>query len=373
MLAAGLGTASPATAQGKGPARVHVDEVRAVPLAQTAPVIGSLVATQSGVVAARVGAPVKGFLVEVGDRVERGDPLAMLNDEVLAARRAQAAAALAEARARLRTRREQLALARQELERVERLKSSAAFSQARYEDQRQEVAIASAEVASAEAEIDSAEADLRLAEINLKDTEVRAPYTGAITQRMVEAGAYVGVGEPLVRMVADQSLEVEVQVPYKRLAALNVGEEVDLVLEDGSRHTARIRAILPQENPQTRTRTVRAVPDFDAPNQPLASGQSVTVYVPLGDSRDVLSVHKDAVIRREGRASVFVYADGKAEVRPVQLGAEVGNRFEVVEGLDAGSLAIVRGNERLRPGDDVEIEKRLDGGGEAAASGSTAG
>jgi RND family efflux transporter MFP subunit len=367
VAAAGALLPPPAAAQGNGAARVLVDEVREVPLAQTAPVIGRLVATQSGVVAARVGAPVEAFLVEVGDRVERDQTLALLDDEVLSARRAQAAAALAEARARLATRREQLGLARQELQRLERLKSSAAFSQARYEDQRQEVAIAAAEVASAEASIDSAQADLQLAGINLKHAEVRAPYAGAVTQRMVEAGAYVGIGEPLVRMLADRSLEVEAQVPFNRLAVLKAGDVVDIELEDGSRHTARIRAVLPQENPQTRTRMVRAVPRFDAPHRPLASGQSVTVHVPLGDARNVLSVHKDAIIRGEGKATVFVHVDGKAEIRPVQLGAEVGNRFEVLEGLEPGAQAVVRGNERLRPGDDLKIEDTGEGKDGSAA------
>lgn len=356
-------------------ARVHVDAVRKVPLAQTVPVIGRLVATQRGVVAARVGGPVAAFLAEVGDRVKAGDPLALLDDEMLAARRAQMAAALAEAQARLATRREQLALARQELSRLERLKSSAAFSQARYEDKRQEVAIARAEVAAAEAAIRSARADLQVADIDLQRAEIQAPYAGVVTERMAEAGAYVGPGEPLLRMLADRSLEVEAQVPQSRLAGLDPGARVHIELDGGQRYEARIRAVLPQENPQTRTRTMRAVPVFDAAPGRLASGQSVTVHVPVGRAGQVLSVHKDAVIRREGQAVVFVYVDGTAEVRPVQLGKEVGNRFEVVEGLSAGELTVVRGNERLRPGDALKLEKRgapAAGSGEEPADGGSA-
>lgn len=368
---------APAFAQDGEAARVRVDAVRQVALTQTAPVIGRLVATLHGVVAARVGGPVAAFLVEVGDRVQAGDPLAMLDDEMLAARRAQAAAALAEARARLETRRERLALARQELDRLARLKSSAAFSQARYEDQRQEAAIARSEVAAAEAEIESARADLQVAEIDLKRAEIQAPYAGVVTERMAEAGAYAAAGEPMLRMLGDRSLEVEAQVPQSRLAGLHPGDTVHVELDDGRRHEARVRAILPQENPQTRTRTVRAVPAFDPAERRLASGQSVTVHIPVGRGQQVLSVHKDAVIRREGQAVVFVHADGKAEVRPVQLGKEVGDRFEVVEGLSGGELAVVRGNERLRPGDAIVIDKRdAPGAGrdtESAQGGSAAG
>jgi len=357
-----LTLAAPAAlGQNGGRAAVHVDPVRTVPLGESAPVLGRLVAIRAGAVAARVDAPVESFVVEVGDRVARGDTLVLLDDERLSAQRDQAAAALAEARARLQTSREELALARQALDRLTRLRDSAAFSQATFEDQRQEVAIARAEVASAEAAVASAEADLRLAAIDVKHAEVRAPYAGVVTTRPVEAGAYVTRGTTILRLVSDRSLEVEADVPFKRLSGLREGVKVDMALGDGRTFTGFVRALLPQENPRTRTRLVRFVPDFgpgDGDHR-YAAGESVTVSVPLGDSRTVLSVHKDAVIRRGDETMIFVYADGSAQVRPVRLGVEVGERFEVRDGLAAGDLAIVRGNERLRPGQPLAIEKRL--------------
>ena len=65
---------------------------------------------------------------------------------------------------------------------------------------------------------------------------------------------------------------------------------------------ARVRAILPEENPNTRTRTVRFVPAFEVGDTRLAGGQSVTVQVPVGVRRDVLSVHKDAIVRQGAQA-----------------------------------------------------------------------
>ena len=362
----------PALGQGGGRAAVHVDPVRPVPLSESAPVLGRLVATRAGAVAARVDAPVESFVVEVGDRVARGDTLVLLDDERLSAQRDQADAALAEARARLQTSREERALARQALDRLTRLRDSAAFSQASFEDQRQEVAIARAEVASAEATVARAEADLRLAAIDVKHAEIRAPYAGVVTERPIEAGAYVTRGATVLRLVSDRKLEVEADVPVKRLAGLRVGAEVQMALADDRRFTGTVRAILPQENPRTRTRPVRFVPDFGpgGGDHRYAAGESVTVAVPLGDSRTVLSVHKDAVIRRGEETVIFVYADGSAQVRPVRLGAEVGERFAVLDGLTAGDLAVVRGNERLRPGQPLTIEKRL--GPAAGAAGEAA-
>ncbi len=351
-----------AEAQNRGAASVHVDEVRAVPLAQTAPTIGRLVSIQSGNVAARISGPIEAFLVEVGDRVERGETIALLDDQVLDARREEAESIVSEARARLNTAEQRHALAQQELQRLERLSDSAAFSQARYDDQRQQVAIERAEIGTARAAIQRAEAERRLAAINLSHAEIRAPYDGVITQRMLEAGAYVSVGDAVARMVSDRALEIEVDVPSRRLAGVDSGSTLTFALEDGSTHEAAVRAVLPEENPMTRTRTVRLVPQFAEPVERLAGGQSVTVRVPIGNDRRVLSVHKDAIVWQENEAVIFIHADGEAELRPLQLGMEVGDRFEVLDGLDGGELAVVRGNERLSPGDSINIGVRRDNG-----------
>jgi multidrug efflux pump subunit AcrA (membrane-fusion protein) len=70
----------------------------------------------------------------------------------------------------------------------------------------------------------------------------------------------------------------------------------------------------------------------------------------------VLSVHKDAVIKRGEVASVFVAKDDTAEERAVSLGEAVGSRYEVLAGLEEGELVVVRGNERLRTGDRLRID-----------------
>jgi len=66
-------------------------------------------------------------------------------------------------------------------------------------------------------------------------------------------------------------------------------------------------------------------------------------------------VHKDAIVRRQGQAFVYVAKDGQAQIRPVQLGAAVGGRFEVLGGLGPGEPVVVRGNERLRPGQQIAV------------------
>jgi len=334
---------------------VKVDPVVRLPLSQTVPVIGRLIARRLGAVAARVNAPVKAFRVAVGDRVKTGQIVAELDTATLRAQRDVVAGRLHEARAVLAVKQAELALAEQDFKRMEGLKASAAFSQARYDDANQRVVIGRAQAVEARSAIAGARADLELADINLRNATVRAPYPGVVTERLTEAGAYVQTGDPILRMIGDLDLEVEADVPFQNLSGLEPGTEVPMMLDDGTRHTAVVRAIVPSENPLTRTRAVRFVPNIGRVVEPLAHQQSVTLDIPIGPERTVLSVHKDAIIKRRGQDMVFVVVDGEVEARPVELGVAVGGRFEVREGLRAGEAVVVRGNERLKPGDKVLV------------------
>lgn len=341
-----------ALAQDRGPTLVGVDTVIEEDLAQTMPVIGRLVAQRSGVVASRINGPVGAFNVLVGDRVDAGDIIATLVDNALVARRDLWRAEVQEAESGVGTREAEVSLRRQELKRLEDLQDSSAFSPARVADKRQEVAIAQSELGEQRVAIGIARANLRLAEINLYNAEVRAPYSGVVAARHTEVGSYVDAGGPVVTLIDDRSLEIEADVPTNQVAGLTPGTLVTYRLGNGTSETAIVRATVPDENPLTRTRSVRftaALPDGAS----LAANQSATLSVPIGAPRRIVSVHKDAILERGGQRTVYIVIDGTAEVRPVLLGVAIGSRFEVLSGLERGDVVVVRGNERLRPGQAV--------------------
>lgn len=308
--------------------------------------------------------------VDAGDRVAAGDVILRIALDRISQTRNIAAAAVELANARVTTAKTELELANQELVRQQRLRQSAAFSQARYDDQVQTVQTKISEVAVAEAAVAAAVADLRLAEIDLRLAEVRAPYDGVIIERHTQRGAFVNTGDPVVTMVNDQDLEIAAEVPSNRVAGLTPGRSVRVSFGAGQTVDAFVRAVIPEENGLTRTRSVRftlALDDLLSDRElPLAANQSVTVEVPVGTIRNVVSVHKDAVIPRGNSSMVFVAEDGKAQPRPVKLGGSVGARFIVLEGLSVGDQTIVRGNERLRPGQAITIDPGTKGENEAS-------
>lgn len=327
---------------------VGVDRVIEEPLNQTMPVIGRLVARQSGVVAARTSGPVGEFNAQVGDRVTANQIVAVLIKDALEAHRDLWLAEVAKAKAAIGTSQAELKLREQELKRLHDLEKSAAFSQARLDDKAQEVAVAKSAISELRAALRIAEANLHLSEINLYNADVRVPYHGVITKRHTEIGAFVRAGDPLVTLIDDSTLEIDADVPTERIAGLTSGVTTPFQYGDGTNGIATVRAIIPDENPLTRTRSVRFTAILGS-DSPLAANQSVTLKIPVGARRTAITVHKDAVLNRGGRRLVYLALDGKAVIRPVELGEAVGTRFEVLRGLKPGDLTIVRGNERLFP------------------------
>ncbi len=320
---------------------VQVDAVISEPFGQTAPVIGRLVSRQAGVVAARIAGAVAQMHVHVGDHVEEGDLMAELVSDSLEVevRRREAALQRAEA---------ELAIRRNESERLRRLRNSAAFQQGQYEDKK-------LEVTTLESRVTEAKADLEIARLNLDYASIRAPYAGTVTLRQTEAGAFVPLGAPVVSLVNDESLEAEADIPSDRMAGLQPGGKV-IVEIAGVEVPATVRALVPVENPLTRTRAVRFTLDGDVETL-FTPNQTAIVHIPVGERRNVVTVHKDAIVNRQGETIVFVVNDGTAEMRSVQLGAPVGTRFVVVGGLSVGDNVAVRGNERLRSGQPVRVDE----------------
>jgi RND family efflux transporter MFP subunit len=349
-----FGLASPDGARGQdGPATVEVDAVRTEPLSQTMPVLGRIVTRQEGPVAARVAGLVDRVEVEVGDRVEEGAAMVWLDAEPLSFERDLAQAEYSAALAEQGTEQAQLELLEAEHGRMTKLEGSAAFSRAQMVDKESEIAVARSRIVAAAARIQQYRVKLQLSARDLEDAVIRAPFAGVVSQRQVSAGAYIRTGDPVVTLIDDGQLEIEADVPSERVAGLSPGTTLAIRLDDGTEHEADVRAVVPEENPMTRTRAVRLTPRFGKSSKPLAIAQSVTIELPIGEPRPVVTVNKDGVIQQPNGAVVYLAEEAAAALRPVQLGEAVGMRFEVLGGLRPGDLVVVRGNERLRPGQAI--------------------
>jgi hypothetical protein len=164
-------------------------------------------------------------------------------------------------------------------------------------------------------------------------------------------------GDPVVTLVDVDSLEIEADVPSKRIAGLSAGLKISADLNAKVKFETNVRAIVPSENPLARTRTVRFSTKFKGDKLSLAANQSVTLHIPIAKLRDILTVHKDGILNRQGKNMVFVVEGKRANVYEVTLGEAIGNRFEVLKGIEEKDLVVIRGNERLKDGKRVKLDR----------------
>ena len=347
--------ASGKKAGGRPPRAVRVDAVIVEPKSQTYPVIGRLVAQRTGNVAAQINGAVVEMNANVGDRVKKGDVLAVLAIKRLTAQRDKYAAALSTRRAMVQTAQAEASKTTQELRRMSNLKKSSAFSGARYEDLQRDVDARRATLVERRSQMKEAQAELDQVAIDLYNGSIRAPYDGVVSEKHTEIGSYVNVGNPVVTLINDTEIEVEAEVPSDRIAGLTTGRVVRFELDDGTEHRATVRSVIPRENARTRTRPVRFTPKFGEKLSRFAINQSVTVLVPIGKFQDVVTVHKDAIVHRGPNRVVSIIRNGKAFPRQVTLGVAVGNRYIVEKGLKAGDVVVTHGNETLPPGAAIRI------------------
>lgn len=357
FLAAGLvllAAPVPASFAQGGPSLVVTERVEVRTLAETRPVFGEIVAQRDSAVAARVAGIVDDVSVQVGDAVQLGDTLAVLDRELIDIELLQAEANMTEAQAGIEVAEARVVRTEDVFTRIESLQGSNAFSEGRLEDARGAFAEARGQMAQAQARLRNAQAAMERARYSFERARITAPFAGIVLSVDADPGQFISVGAPVARLLDTTTLEVEANVPAEYITGLAPGLTLSGQSADGTSLDLTVRAILPTEFASTRTRPVRLSADLDTLTRRIAVGQSITVLVPTDAPRDALSVPKDALTQGAGGWSVFVNEEGVATPRTVQIGAAMGERFEVLGGLAEGDFVVVRGNERLFPGQPIQ-------------------
>ena len=343
---------SPAFAQG-GPSAVGVETVEMRAFAETVPIFAEVVTARDGQVATRVAGTVNSVDVIEGAFVAQGDPVVRLDTELLEILLQRAEAEVAVAEAGLSVAEARLNTSRTAFERISALQGTTAFSGGRFDEAEGAFLQAQGQIAEAEARLSIARAARAEADYDLQRATVVAPFDGTVLDVLVNPGEYIQIGVPVVRLLDTSTLEVEASVPAQYAALMQPGLRVSARAETGDTFEVSLRALLPVETAATRTRPVRFTAPELAASRTTALGQSITVMIPVGERRDLLTVPKDALVQAPRGWQVFAVEDGVAQPRTVQIGLAVNDRFEVTSGLSEGDVVVVRGNERLRPGQEV--------------------
>lgn len=370
-MAAGLSVATAQSGGGEGgggppPQLVKVDAIRLEKVEQRREVTGEVRAVRRSSVASEEAGLVTALLVDVGDQDEKGRPLARLHDRLRALEVEQRQAEALSRRAQVEEERARLDKARRDLRRIESLASKAGASQNEVDDAATGTREAEARLARTEADLSQAEAEERWASQRLADMEILAPFSGRVIAKGTEVGQWLREGDTVVELVALDEVDVVLDVPERFLGALTAsGAEVELRLP-ALKESLRAGAftIVAQGDRLARTFPVRV--RLKNPDERLRPGMSAVGLAPTGTPMEALTAHKDAVMRNDAGSFVWFDAGGTAQVAPVELLFAVGDRVVVRSPtLKAGMRVLIEGNERVFPGQPIEVM-----GEEAAASGS---
>lgn len=330
------GAASGGARASAGPRAVIAARAEAVPFRRTLVLGGTLEAPERVEVAARVEGAVVALGAELGDRVARGSTLARITPEDFAARVAQSQAELAQARL--------------DLARAERLAQGELATDEQLEQARTRVRVV--------------EAQRALAARQLRDTRVIAPFDGAIAARLVSPGAFVRVGTPLFVLVATSPLRLAIDVPERMAASVREGTPVSVEVElgEGAPEAARVARVSPVVDPETRT--FRTEVEVEAPEgSAFRPGMYVRASLDLGEVDDAVRVPRPAVFEVLGRSRVVEIVEGRTRPCDVEIVGE-GEGVAVVRGLAPGALVVARSPGLLAPDTEVRVEA---GAGEAGA------
>ncbi len=200
-----------------------------------------------------------------------------------------------------------------------------------------------------------AEQELAEARWRLEKTEIRAPFDGRLTQRMITVGQHVTPGAELFRVTDFDPLVARVYLPEKDVLPLREGRSVRITLEadEAVRFTGRIRQIAPVVDPGTGT--VKVTVEAGATPEMVRPGCFVTIDIVRETRAGVLLLPREAVLQELQAAHVFVVVDGKAVKREVTLGLEDGDNRQVLDGVAAGDRVVVAGQGGLKNGTAVEV------------------
>lgn len=287
---------------------------------------------------ARVASEVSSRIVriaEIGARVRKGEAVAWLDETTIALE-------VRELDATLRRIDAQLAYSRKQEERHEALLREQMVSASLSDQIRAEREIR-------QHERDIARATLDQARNRMAYAVVRAPFDGVVAEHLAVAGEYLQTGQPVVRLVNTGRPEIRARVPIS-LARLLADRDRVLVRDGEKISEQRLLSVIPVGDSPSRQLELRvAVGGLDLP-----IGTAVEVGVPEGEAGVSIVVPRDAVIlRREGAHVVRVDAEGLAERVVVQTGSAVNDRIAVRGELREGDRVVIRGGERIQPGQPV--------------------
>jgi RND family efflux transporter MFP subunit len=182
--------------------------------------------------------------------------------------------------------------------------------------------------------------ELAIARQQLADSILKAPFDGAIQERMANAGDYLAAGAPVALLMRVHPLRLRLAVPEREAAGVRVGQPVDLTVEsDPARHTGRVARISPAISEENRTLLVEA--EVPNPGGRLRPGSFAKAEIVVQAADTAVLVPSSSIVSFAGIEKVVGVEDGKAVEKRVKTGRRAGDQIEIVDGVKPGENVVI--------------------------------
>ncbi|TVR79147.1 MAG: efflux RND transporter periplasmic adaptor subunit [Saprospirales bacterium] len=285
------------------------------------PASGRTRAAQTTRLSTRAMGSITGVYVEVGDRVRKGQRLVSISSKDLEAQRSGAESVIQEAQTALEA-------VKRDYNRIEILYESQSATRKEFDD--------------ISAQLDMAKARLRTAESAREEinaqflyVDMRAPFSGIITEKLVEPGEIAAPGQPLLTLENQESFEVWAMVPESDITKISKEKEVRIVLSSSPDPLkGTIKSISPTSEGQSGQFQVKI--SLNAPSTNIMAGMYARVLFPQESAAETIMVPTSALIQQGDLRGVYtVSEDGHAILRWLRLGRTQNDFVEVLAGLNA--------------------------------------
>ena len=349
-LSQGLGKKTESRSQVGREIPVKLAAVKKGPISYVLNTSGDVAPLMQVEVVSRIAGYVERIHFEIGDKVAVGQVVATVDQREQRHRVEEDEAAVKVAEATVREKESQLADAEKQLERAKVLRQKDFISTQELDTTETRVHTAKAQRDLAQAQLAQRQATLAQSRYLLSLTGIVAPFSGVVTRRLIDPGAYVTSTSSILTLAIPDPLKVNVMISEKDVSLARVGMKAKLELDafpgrafEGT--IARLNSAL-----DVASRTLTAEVHVPNPQQVLKPGMFARVTLVLAEHKDAVLVPTEAVVEEEGEGQKAVYtvAEGKAQKVAVTTGWTQNGLSEVTQGLKGGENIVVSGQQRLR-------------------------
>jgi RND family efflux transporter MFP subunit len=224
----------------------------------------------------------------------------------------------------------------------------------------QDIDTAQSKDASSAGAIAAAKANVEKYQTLVNYTKIVAPFDGVITQRSADPGALVQAGTssdrsmPLVRVSDNYHLRLDFPVSVEYVKDVHLGDPVTVRVDSlgGKTFVGKITRFTDEVNDETRTMTTEM--ELDNPDLEIVPGMYAVALFKFEQHSNALTVPTEAVSNPKDPLLYVINAGNEVEARPVKLGVEMPDKYEVTDGLKEGELVMIGSTTQVHPGQKVE-------------------